>query len=351
MSTEVGLKTQYLNWRENFPSNAGIEPTWITVNWWKEDGEIENLPLLPAGVKSRLRARMELREGFSKGPFDALLLASSVHLPGGNRLLEQQPFFILLDTTPKQMEDLSGIYEKRRSDIPFQQRRKEKQWRWRFQNARALFPWSQWAADSMIRDYGADPQKVHIIPPGIDLKKWKYISRDNAGNITHIFFVGGGFKRKGGDLLLRWAERTKARNWMLHMVTRDAVQPPCECVRIYNGMSPNDPELMELYRQADIFILPTLGDCYSLASMEAMATGLPVIVSAVGGIPDIIHEGETGFLVPPGDEEALAHRLEFLIANPELRKEMGDAARRDAEERYDAEKNVRMVVERMMREI
>ncbi len=344
MSTEVGLKTQYLNWRENLPLLDGIDPVWITVDWWNENGSIENLPGIPNGVKARLRAHWELSKGFKKGPFDALLLASSVTLPGGNRFLKKQPFFVMLDITPKQMADLGEIYDKPERKIPFLHYLKLKIWRWRFLNAIALFPWSQWAADSMITDYGADPQKIHVVPPGINLVKWNFVDRTQRNGDVRILFVGGGFKRKGGDLLLEWAQKTKMTGWVLDMVTRDCVTPPNEQVRIHNGLDQDNPKLRELYEQADIFVLPTLGDCYSLASLEAMATGLPVIVSAVGGIPDIIREGETGFLITIGDEEALANRLEYMITQPKERLRMGCNARKDVEEKWDAKKNIEYII-------
>jgi glycosyltransferase involved in cell wall biosynthesis len=166
---------------------------------------------------------------------------------------------------------------------------------------------------------------------------------------VNILFVGGQFRRKGGDLLLEWAERTACKDWMLHLVTRDTVVPTHPNIRVYNRLSSNDPELMELYHKAHLFVLPTRGDCYSIASIEAMASGLPVILSLTGGTGDVIREGETGFLIPPNDGGALAERLDYMVANPAERVKMGDAARRDAERRYDAGRNVRDTV-KIMRE-
>jgi glycosyltransferase involved in cell wall biosynthesis len=200
----------------------------------------------------------------------------------------------------------------------------------------------------MIGDYGADAKRVHVIPPGVDVEKWRCPVRDQSGT-THILFVGGDFQRKGGDLLLDWATKTTRKDWELHIVTRHPFTPTNPHIHVYNGLSPNDPQLTALYRQAHLFALPTRGDCYSLAGIEAMAAGLPVILSRTGGTGDILREGETGYLIGAGDGAALAERLEFLLENPAERVRMGSAAQKDAEDRYDAAKNIRKTVQ-IMRE-
>ena len=71
-----------------------------------------------------------------------------------------------------------------------------------------------------------------------------------------------------------------------------------------------------------------------LSVLEAMAAGLPVVASAVGGLHEVVVDGETGFLVPPGRPEELAAALGRLIGDAELRRTLGDAGRRRAEERF-----------------
>ena len=123
-------------------------------------------------------------------------------------------------------------------------------------------------------------------------------------------------------------------------MTRDPVRRSHENVRVHHGLTPNDPRLLELYRTAHVFALPTRADCYSLATIEAMAAGLPSILARVGGTGDILRDGETGFLIPAGDADALSARLDELVAEPEARVRMGLAARADAELRYDARANI-----------
>jgi glycosyltransferase involved in cell wall biosynthesis len=76
----------------------------------------------------------------------------------------------------------------------------------------------------------------------------------------------------------------------------------------------------------DVFVMPSLEEGFPIAALDAMAAGLPVIASAVGGVPELVVDGETGWLVPPADVETLASRLRSLLLNPEHRLSMGAAA-------------------------
>jgi len=94
-------------------------------------------------------------------------------------------------------------------------------------------------------------------------------------------------------------------------------------------------DIPELLNACDAFALASDWEGHPLSLMEAMATGLPVVATAVGGVPEIVEDGVTGLLVPPGDIQALAQALECLIRNPQRRRELGEAARA-ASTRFDA---------------
>jgi glycosyltransferase involved in cell wall biosynthesis len=87
------------------------------------------------------------------------------------------------------------------------------------------------------------------------------------------------------------------------------------------------------FQSADIFALPSIQDGFAMATVEAMAAGLPVIVSANAGSSEVVEEGVSGFIVPAGDIDALVDRLELLASDASLRKRMGAAARGAAAER------------------
>jgi glycosyltransferase involved in cell wall biosynthesis len=82
---------------------------------------------------------------------------------------------------------------------------------------------------------------------------------------------------------------------------------------------------------ADIFVLPSRSEAFPNAVLEAMATGLPIVASAVGGIPELIDDGHSGLLVPAGDSTALAERVCRLMADEPLAARLGEAARAKAE--------------------
>ena len=90
----------------------------------------------------------------------------------------------------------------------------------------------------------------------------------------------------------------------------------------------------EWLQRADIFVLTSLWEGLSVALMEAMAIGLPVIATATGGTPELITHLQNGYLIPPNSPEALADAIEFLIHHPDVAKQMGENARKHISENY-----------------
>jgi glycosyltransferase involved in cell wall biosynthesis len=105
------------------------------------------------------------------------------------------------------------------------------------------------------------------------------------------------------------------------------------------------PGIMAEYERCSVVALPSLEENAPMAVIEAMAAGKPVVATAVGGVPDIVVEGETGFIVPPGDDAAMAHRLGQLLADEELRGRLGRRAREVARARFHAEQIARRYYE------
>jgi glycosyltransferase involved in cell wall biosynthesis len=95
-------------------------------------------------------------------------------------------------------------------------------------------------------------------------------------------------------------------------------------------------ETLALYRQAAVVVVPSVWEePFGLVAVEAMATGVPVCASRIGGLADIVRHGETGFLFTPGDAEELAAQLNTLLDDVALRYRLGQAGRRVAEREYD----------------
>jgi glycosyltransferase involved in cell wall biosynthesis len=94
-------------------------------------------------------------------------------------------------------------------------------------------------------------------------------------------------------------------------------------------------DVASMLAQAQVFALATRSECLPMSILEAMASGLPVVASAVGGVPEAVIHGETGLLVAPGDPDALADALATLLDDPQLRGRMGAAGRARAERVFD----------------
>ena len=97
-------------------------------------------------------------------------------------------------------------------------------------------------------------------------------------------------------------------------------------------------EISPYYSAFDAFVLPSANEGTPVVAIEALAAGRPVVATRVGGVPDVVRDGEDGFLVEAGDVETLAERLERLAADPELRRAMGERGRERVLPRYAVER-------------
>ena len=84
---------------------------------------------------------------------------------------------------------------------------------------------------------------------------------------------------------------------------------------------------MDYYQRAALLVMPSFYESFGIACLEAMAFGLPVVATRVGGLPEVIEDGVTGLLVPPGDADALAQAMIRLLSDADLRRRMGQAGR------------------------
>ena len=104
-------------------------------------------------------------------------------------------------------------------------------------------------------------------------------------------------------------------------------------------------DVNQILKAFDIFVFPSLTEGLPLVVIEAMATGLPIVASHVGGIPELVVNGETGFLVSPTSKEEIKEAIIKLLNNPELRKEMGQIARKRFETHFSLSQMVQKYME------
>ena len=190
-----------------------------------------------------------------------------------------------------------------------------------------ILPMSRWLADSFVRDNGVPARKVVPVGAGINLPRIREIP-DKDYSAPRILFVGRGFERKGGPVLLRAFERVRreipdAELTIIGSELRDTLPG----VRCLGYISKGDPEglerLLDEYERATVFTMPSLYEPYGIVFAEAMAHRLPCIGTDNCAMPEIIRNGETGYVVPVGDHEVLAARLIELLRDPLACRQMG----------------------------
>lgn len=181
------------------------------------------------------------------------------------------------------------------------------------------------------------------------------------GSLPHIFFLSNLLIDKGVLTLLDACKQLKEQGYVFQCVfvggetadmNAECFKRECEqrgitdCVT-YHGRKYGE-EKLTFFQQADIFVLPTFNECFPLVLLEAMEQSLPCISSAIGGTPEIVDEGKTGFLVPCRKVQPLAERIGLLLKDETLRKQLGKAGRAKFEREYTLprfEENIKRCLE------
>jgi glycosyltransferase involved in cell wall biosynthesis len=340
----LGHITHARNLQNNVSQDPSVQPAWIFPEF-EVSGLAAKIPVYRSNwtVRAGLRARDALAELARREKLDALFFHTQVTAVLAQDWLRRIPSIVSLDATPLQYDRLGEFYGHEPGSQWLER------WKWRlnrdcFSAARNIVTWSEWAKQGLVEEYQVPAEKVRVISPGVNPGFWmRSAPRTGAGPVK-ILFVGGDLERKGGNLLREIFRSLRAESASasdlpeLHLVTREAIQEE-PGIRVYNNIQTNSPELRSLYHQADIFCLPTRGDCLPMVLSEAGAAGLPLVSTCVAAIPEIVRESENGFLIQPGDGPALKAALTHLIADPDLRRRMGAESTRMIQKDHDAQKN------------
>jgi starch synthase len=306
-----------------------------------------SLPLAPArGLAGNLdlrRWRQELNVGLlaarrlarlerERGPFSLLHFHTQASAYGSLNRMRQTPAIVSIDCTQSLASAEAESAVSRSTYLP-----NVIHDAFVFRRAAVITATSRWAAEDLLGRYPECDGKVHVMPypvrtvfPDSIVEARAERLRAEPGRPVHVLFVGGDFQRKGGpELLDAWRQGRFAGRAVLQLVTDWplAARDIPDGVRIVRGVEPHSEAWRELWRGADCFVMPARHEAFGLVYQEAAAAGLPVIATSINAIPEIVEQGRTGILVPPGDAAALVRAMESVIVSGELRRRLGTAAR------------------------
>jgi glycosyltransferase involved in cell wall biosynthesis len=214
-------------------------------------------------------------------------------------------------------------------------------------STRRIIAVSETVKSDIEREYGVDPHKTIVIHHGVDSQvfhprhraRWRVSVRDRLGLRRKDFvvlFVGADYHRKGLIPLLKAAQRVPAALKVLAV----GLKPDATLAHTVEDKGlhylvrflGHCTDIAPLYAAADCFALPTRYDPFSLATLEAMASGLPVIVSRTAGVSELLtHDCDSLLLEDPDNVDVLAQILERLVRNDKLRTALSVQARNTAE--------------------
>lgn len=216
--------------------------------------------------------------------------------------------------------------------------------------------------EHLVNDFKVSKQKVSLIPNGIDLDRISGLpSGAEKDNLRRRYGLGADSQVIG--IIGRLSPVKGHRYLLLALAELISTKPKIHCLIVGDGDL--RAKLIKLAKTLNIvdhisfleatpktqlplavmgcFVLPSLQEGLGLAILEAMAMGLPVVASDVGGIYTLIKDGQNGFLVPPADPSALAKAIGKLLDDEGLAKRMGQAGQRMVQRKFSLDKMVRQI--------
>ena len=208
--------------------------------------------------------------------------------------------------------------------------------------------------DVLVSNLRAEPSKISVISFGVDTSFFAPIQKMDARRKLDIderekvvLFLGKVHFGKGVDIIAECARRMPDVTFILVGIgSLTASTDNCRAVGAYP-----DDQIPVWMNTADVFVLPSRSEGTPVVLLEALSCCIPVVASKVGGIPDLVKDGKTGYLVESEDVDMFESKLRELLANPEKRKQMGQQGREDMIESYDSRKiaeRVKQVYERVL---
>ena len=221
--------------------------------------------------------------------------------------------------------------------------------------ASAITAVSQFQAKEIAADLSLSANEIHVIPNPISpaLLRQALAQPRVEPSKPVVLYTGRIEFRKGSLELLRSVDRVASRLPDVEYVIAGARHNSIDDRMLNGALGTNGTRkhvrmvghvpwqnLADLYRRASVFVMPSYYETFGISVIEAMAFGLPVVATNAGGLPEVVEDGVTGILVPPGDSEALGEALLRLLLDPDLRARMGEAGRERVRSEYTVDRIV-----------
>ena len=219
---------------------------------------------------------------------------------------------------------------------------------------------TRWLLDELHRDFpNLRPDQTLLGRIGVDTRRWTpaEMPAHNSAGTLRLLTLGRLHEIKGHDVLLRAVAELADEGYDVTLrlagdgPERAALEALARDLGVADRVtflgSVSEDEALRQMRASDAFALASNHEPLGVAYMEAMSVAVPTVGTATGGVAEIIDDGETGLLVPPGDPAALAHALRRLTDDPPMRQRLGEAGRRSIEQRFDSRLGATTLYERL----
>jgi glycosyltransferase involved in cell wall biosynthesis len=332
---DTGVRARQIVLSENLTAGDRALRRLLCARLWPDGlaGQ-RNLDLLRyrAEVNAGLLARKRIRELEAGGEcFDVLHFHRQATAYASIEKMRATPSIVSIDCTQGCVIARAGSRLEARSYRPNAWRDGEI-----FGAARLIVAASEWAASSVRREYPGCRTEILVMPNPVQLETfdagWIEERYDRAimddSYRPRVLFMGGDLRRKGGDVLLAaWRRGNFAGRAELDLVTHRPPRNVPVGVSVHLDVGAHSERWRNLWKQADVFALPTLDEAFGIVFQEAAAAGVPAIGTRINAIPELVLDGQTGLLVTPGDVEGLVAALDRLLDSASCRRELGRHAR------------------------
>lgn len=192
--------------------------------------------------------------------------------------------------------------------------------------------------DDIVKDHGVDPERLHIVHVGVDTKQFRPLEDVDVVPGRLMTTASADVAMKGLAFLLQALAKLRAEDDTVHLVVIGKPKYDSKATQLIKDLDlsrsiefvsgVSDQRIVELYNQAQLAVVPSLYEGFSLPAIEAMSCGVPLIATTGGALPEVVgDDGVTALQVPPGDSDALVQKIKWGLKKKDLRSTIGIAGR------------------------